>query len=84
MPKQVRVAILMAVMVIFAIVMLDLVRSKVEASGRAFRSAAIQYSTLKRVYSVPACPASQRRYQQGQGPVNTIFTIIYNNLKRKT
>jgi hypothetical protein len=53
MPKQARVAILMAVMVIFAIVMLDLVRSKVEASGRAFRSAAIQYSTLKRVYSAP-------------------------------
>ena len=54
MPKQARVAILMASMVIFAIAMLDLVRSKVEASGRAFRSAAAQYSTLKKVYTAPA------------------------------
>jgi hypothetical protein len=54
MPKLARVAILMAIMVIFAIAMLDLVRSKVEASGRAFRSAATQYSTLKKIYTVPA------------------------------
>ncbi len=54
MPKPARVAILMAAMVIFAIAMLDLVRSKVEASGRAFRSAAIQYSSLKKIYTAPA------------------------------
>ncbi len=54
MPKPARVAILMAIMVIFAIAMLDLVRSKVEASGRAFRSAATQYSTLKKIYTAPA------------------------------
>jgi hypothetical protein len=54
MPKQARVAILMATMVIFAIAMLDLVRSKVEASERAFRSAATQYSTLKKIYTGPA------------------------------
>jgi hypothetical protein len=54
MPKQARVAILMATMVIFAIAMLDLVRSKVEASERAFRSAATQYSTLKKIYTAPA------------------------------
>lgn len=53
MPKQARVAILMASMVIFAVAMLALVRSKVEASGRAFRSAAIQYSTLKKIYATP-------------------------------
>jgi hypothetical protein len=54
MPKQARVAILMATMVIFAIAMLDLVRSKVEASGREFRNAATQYSTLKKIYTAPA------------------------------
>lgn len=54
MPRQARVAILMAGMVIFAVTMLALVRSKVEASGRAFRSAAIQYSTLKKIYAAPA------------------------------
>lgn len=54
MPKQARVAILMVSMVIFAAAMLNLVRSKVEASGRAFRSAATQYSSLKKVYSAPA------------------------------
>src|SRR5579864_7206099 len=54
MPKQARVAILMATLVIFAITMLALVRSKVEASGRAFRSAAIQYSNLKKIYTAPA------------------------------
>lgn len=54
MPKQARVAILMASMVIFAAAMLNLVRSKVEASGRAFRSAATQYSSLKKVYTAPA------------------------------
>ena len=54
MPKPARVAILMVAMVIFAIAMLDLVRSKVEASGRAFRSAAVQYSSLKKIYTTPA------------------------------
>ncbi len=44
----------MVTMVIFAIAMLDLVRSKVEASGRAFRSAAVQYSSLKKIYTAPA------------------------------
>ena len=50
MPKQTRVAILMAAMIIFAIAMLNLVRSKVESSGRAVRTAAVQYSTLRKVY----------------------------------
>ena len=54
MPKPARVAILMVAMVIFAIAMLDLVRSKVEASGHAFRSAAVQYSSLKKIYTAPA------------------------------
>ena len=54
MPKQARVAILMVSMVIFAIAMLALVRAKVQASGRAFRSAAVQYSTLKKIYAAPA------------------------------
>ena len=53
MPKRARVAILMAAMIIFAVAMLDLVRSKVEASGRALKTAAVQYSTLKRVYATP-------------------------------
>jgi hypothetical protein len=50
MPKHTRVAILMAAMIIFAIAMLNLVRSKAESSGRAVRSAAVQYSTLRRIY----------------------------------
>jgi hypothetical protein len=54
MPKRVRVAILMAAMVIFAIAMLNLVRSKAEASGRALKTAAVQYSTVKRIYTSPA------------------------------
>jgi len=54
MPKCARVAIVMAAMIIFAIAMLDLVRSKVEASGRALKTAAVQYSTLKRIYAAPA------------------------------
>ena len=54
MPRRVRVAILMAAMVIFAIAMLNLVRSKAEASGRALKSAAVQYSTVKRFYTAPA------------------------------
>lgn len=54
MPKRARVAIVMAAMIIFAIAMLDLVRSKVEASGRALKTAAGQYSTLKRIYAAPA------------------------------
>ncbi len=54
MPKRVRVAILMAAMVIFAVAMLNLVRSKVEASGRALKTAAVQYSTVKRIYTAPA------------------------------
>lgn len=53
MPKRARVAILMAAMIIFAVAMLDLVRSKVEASGRALKTAAVQYSTLKRIYATP-------------------------------
>ena len=53
MPKSARVAIVMAAMIIFAVVMLNLVRSRVEASGRAFKAAAVQYSTLRKVYAVP-------------------------------
>lgn len=53
MPKHARVAIVMAAMIIFAVAMLDLVRSKVEASGRAFKAAAVQYSTIKRIYAAP-------------------------------
>lgn len=54
MPKGARVAILMAAMIIFAVAMLDLIRSKVEASGHALKSAAVQYSTVKKIYSAPA------------------------------
>ena len=54
MPKRARVAILMAAMVIFAVAMLNLVRSKVEASGRALKTAAVQYSAIKRIYASPA------------------------------
>lgn len=53
MPKHARVAILMAAMIIFAVAMLNLVRSKVEASGRALKTAAVQYSTIKRIYAAP-------------------------------
>lgn len=53
MPKHARVAILMAAMIIFAVAMLDLVRSKVEASGRALKTAELQYSTIKRIYAAP-------------------------------
>lgn len=53
MPKGARVAILMVAMVIFAVAMLDLVRSKVEASGRVLKTAAVQYSTVKKIYSAP-------------------------------
>lgn len=53
MPKHARVAILMAAMVIFAVAMLDLVRSKVEASGQALKTAAVQYSSIKRIYAPP-------------------------------
>jgi hypothetical protein len=52
MPKHARVAILMAAMIIFAVAMLDLVRSKVEASGHVFKAAAVQYTTLRRIYAV--------------------------------
>jgi hypothetical protein len=60
MPKHARVAIIMAGIVIFAIAMLDFVRSKVEASGRTLKTAAAQYSTIKRFYAAPAnlVPAS--------------------------
>jgi hypothetical protein len=34
--------------------MLNLVRSKAEASGRALKTAAVQYSTVKRIYTPPA------------------------------
>ncbi len=54
MPKHARVAIIMAAMIIFAIAMLDLVRSKVEAGGRALKTAAVQYSTIKKIYAAPA------------------------------
>jgi hypothetical protein len=54
MPKRVRVAIVMAAMIIFAVAMLNLVRSKVEASGRALKTAAVQYSAVKRIYAAPA------------------------------
>jgi hypothetical protein len=54
MPKHARVAILMAAMVIFAVAMLSLIRSKVEASGRALKNAAAQYSTIKRIYAAPS------------------------------
>ena len=54
MPKHARVAILMAAMIIFAVAMLNLVRSRVEASGRALKSAAVQYSTIKRIYASPS------------------------------
>jgi hypothetical protein len=60
MPKFARVAIVMGAMIIFAVVMLDLVRSKVEASGRAFKAATVQYTTLRKIYAAPgaAVPAS--------------------------
>ena len=67
MPKQARVVILMASMVIFAVIMLALVRSKVEASGRAFRSAAIQYSSLKKIYTAPADLLRGTRAGQDKG-----------------
>lgn len=54
MPKLARVAIVMAAMIIFAVAMLNLVRSKVEASGRAFKAAAVQYTTLRKIYAVPS------------------------------
>jgi hypothetical protein len=54
MPKRARVAIIMAAMIIFAVAMLNLVRSKVEASGQALKTAAVQYSTIKRIYAAPA------------------------------
>jgi hypothetical protein len=44
----------MVAIIIFAVAMLDLVRSKVEASGRALKTAAVQYSTVKRIYAAPA------------------------------
>ena len=53
MPKLARVAILMAAMILFAVAMLDLVRSKVEASGHAFKAAAVQYATLRKIYAIP-------------------------------
>jgi hypothetical protein len=43
----------MAAIIIFAVAMLDLVRSKVQASGRALKTAAVQYSTVKRIYTAP-------------------------------
>jgi hypothetical protein len=54
MPKHARVAILMAAMIIFAVAMLNLVRSKVEAGGQALKTAAVQYSAVKRIYAAPA------------------------------
>lgn len=71
MPKHTRVAIIMAAMVIFAVVMLDLIRSKVEASGRAFKEAEIQYTTIKKIYATPSdvvrsAQASTPKAQIGQ------------------
>jgi hypothetical protein len=43
----------MAAMIIFAVAMLNLVRSKVEASGRALKTAAVQYSAVKKIYTAP-------------------------------
>ena len=54
MPKHARVAIVMIAMVVFAVAMLNLVRSKVEASGRALKSAAVQYSSVKKIYTAPS------------------------------
>jgi hypothetical protein len=51
MPKHARVAILMIAIVIFAVAMLDLVRSKVEASSQSLKTAALQYSSLKKIYA---------------------------------
>ena len=51
MPKRARVAILMIAIVVFAVAMLDLVRSKVEASGQSLKTAALQYSSLKKIYT---------------------------------
>ena len=51
MPKHARVAILMTAIVMFAVAMLDLVRSKVEASSQSLKSAALQYSSLKKIYT---------------------------------
>jgi len=51
MPKHARVAILMVTIVMFAVAMLDLVRSKVEASGLSLKTAALQYSSLKKIYA---------------------------------
>ena len=65
MPKSARVAIVMAAMIIFAVVMLDLVRSKVEASGRAFKAAAVQYSTLRKIYAVPDAVLTPAELQVG-------------------
>lgn len=67
MPKHARVAIVMAAMIIFAIAMLDLVRSKVEASGRALKTAAVQYSTIKRIYAVPADLVRTNTTEQNRG-----------------
>ena len=55
MSKQALVAIVMIAMIVFAVAMLDLVRSKVEASGRALKTAAVEFSSIKKIYN-PADP----------------------------
>ncbi|PYU25178.1 MAG: hypothetical protein DMG30_06240 [Acidobacteria bacterium] len=51
--KHARVAILMAALITLAAAIVDLVRSKVEASGRALKTALVQYSTMKKIYAAP-------------------------------
>jgi hypothetical protein len=41
----------MIAMVVFAVAMLDLVRSKVEASRRALKTAAVERSSIKKIYN---------------------------------
>ena len=71
MPKVARVAIVMAAMIIFAVVMLNLVRSKVEASGRAFKAAAVQYTNLRKIYGVPGALLGAAAGASGKAPDQT-------------
>lgn len=70
MPKHARVAILMIAIVIFAVAMLDLVRSKVEASSQSLKTAALQYSSLKKIYT----PTASVHALTGSGPESTANT----------
>jgi hypothetical protein len=69
----------MAAMIIFAIAMLHLVRSKVEASGHALKTAVVQYSTLKRIYAAP--PDVVRTAAEGQGKLQ--YSLIPEPFERK-